>query len=117
MRVAAFNGVNVPQNATPFDSHDFVSASLEFTQEVFDMNNYTTSDPITIRFYGWNAGGSAGSSTFFLDNVQFEGSVTPVPEPEGYEFLTGVGLAAFAMARCRWPRPGATSNGERVPLA
>jgi hypothetical protein len=98
MRVAAFAGVNVPQNATPFDSHDFVSLSQTFTREVFDMNNYTSSSPVTIRFYGWNAGG-VGGSTFFLDNVQFEGSITAVPEPATSLLLTGIGLAAFATAR------------------
>jgi hypothetical protein len=98
MRVAAFLGLGVPDNATPFDSHNFVSSSLSFTQELFDMNNFMTTSPFTIRFYGWNAGGTGGS-TFFLDNVQFEGSISAVPEPREYGVIAGVGLALFAAIR------------------
>jgi hypothetical protein len=54
--------------------------------------------PVTFRFYGWNAEGSAG--TFSIDNVAFAGSTRNVPEPAAAALLA-LGLAACGAWRLR----------------
>ena len=52
--------------------------------------------PVTFRFYGWNAEGSAG--TFSVDNVNFSGSTRMVPEPTASAILA-LCLTAWAASR------------------
>lgn len=46
----------------------------------------SSSSPVTFRFYGWNS--EAGTGTFSIDNVVFDGSVT---------LTTGIGKLSFDM--------------------
>jgi len=57
--------------------------------------------PVTFRFYGWNAEGTAG--TFSIDNVAFSGNTRNVPEP-GAAALLAIGLATFGTWRVRASR-------------
>ena len=64
--------------------------------------------PVTFRFYGWNAEGTAG--TFSIDNVAFTGSSRSVPEPAA-AVLLALGLAAFSAWRMQVLRLGRTAKG------
>jgi len=56
------------------------------------------SSAVTYRFYGWNAEGLGG--TFSIDNVNFLGSVTTIPEPSTMALAVIGGFAGlFAMRR------------------
>jgi len=57
--------------------------------------------PVTFRFYGWNAEVSSG--TFSIDDVQFSGDITEVPEP-GVGVMLPSTLVLFALSR--WLRKG-----------
>ena len=54
--------------------------------------------PVTFRFYGWNAELEPG--TFSIDNVNFGGTTTVVPEPSTMAFtILGVGLLGMTKFR------------------
>lgn len=66
--------------------------------------------PVTFRFYGFNAEQSGG--TFAVDDVAVLGAVSPVPEPEAYAAVFTGALAGFAVwRRCR---PGRGLRGRVV---
>lgn len=56
-------------------------------------------DPLTFRFYGWNAEALGG--TFSIDDVAFIGQTTAVPEPGAASLVLG-GLACMAARRRRF---------------
>jgi hypothetical protein len=62
------------------------------TSVSFDFADFSTANaqPVTIRFYGWNAFNGGNDNDLSFDNVAFTGSVNPVPEP------VNVALGIFA---------------------
>jgi hypothetical protein len=99
LRVAGFFAFDPPDLTTPDQSADFSSQSQSFETQTYNLTDFTFASPATVRFYGWNGGD--GASTFSLDNIQFQGSVSAVPEPRFYAVAAGLGLATFAFARRR----------------
>lgn len=102
LRINAYEGLNPPIGATPVRTADFSSQSQSFEPLSYPSINLTTAQPLTVRFYGWNAGD--GAAVFDLDNVGFPlGGITvsPIPEPSFYATVAGLGLVGFAAVRRR----------------
>ncbi len=53
------------------------------------------SSPVTFRVFAYGATSSAG--TFRIDNLKFDGSVAPVPEPAGWAMLGGLMLLGYGV--------------------
>ena len=101
-------GSNLPASISPANANLAVDGSNAF-QYSLDANTSaqngslitlgTSYDALTsattFRFYGWNA--EASSGTFSIDNVNFSGSVTAVPEPATLTLATLGGVACLLM--------------------
>ena len=80
--------------------HDTADPSLQKGSEVLLGDDFAgLSSPITFRFYGWNAESSNGR--FTIDNVNFSGSIEPVPEVRSSLLLAFAGALLVLKGRRR----------------
>ena len=92
-QLAAFGTQSLPANDTT-------------THKTWDFSDLTTSSGFTVRIYGWKAEDSIGSLSF--DNVDINGSVTPVPEPANVALgIFAVIATGVALSRRAWKTRGA----------
>lgn len=101
---------NLPASISPANANLGVGGANDF-QVLFDATttaqngSLVTLDAaydalasaVTFRFYGWNA--EANTGTFSIDNVNFIGSVTAVPEPSMLTLASLGGAAFFFLVR------------------
>ncbi len=66
--------------------------------KTWDFSDLTTSSGFSVRIYGWKAEDSIGSLSF--DNIDINGSVTPVPEPANVALgIFGAGAIGVTLGR------------------
>lgn len=89
-------------SVVPVATTDFLF-NEESTPYTFDFQDFTATETVTVRFYGWESFNSGGH--VFYDNVALEGFTT-VPEPAHTAlavFGTGlVGVSLFRRLQKRW---------------
>lgn len=113
---------NLPGSINPANSNLGVGPANEFRWQfdafanaqsgslvTFGSSFADLTSPVTFRFFGWNAEGSAG--TFSIDNVAFTGSTRNVPEPSATALFV-LGFAACGAWRLRASRAPQRRSGS-----
>ena len=70
------------------------SPATSLTPYTFDFSDIARASSAEFRFYGYGAGGSAGTMQF--DSVETFGAFAPVPEPSASGVVAALGLLGWA---------------------